>query len=81
MLFEPIIHLQEAAEAKREKELKSLKFTHGKRAYSTGQYAASLVLFQEALEQEGELSALGGEIQLYLALAYQVLQQTFELEH
>ena len=73
-------HLQEAAEAKREKELKSLKFTQGKRAYSTGQYAASLVLFQEALDKEGELSALGGEIQLWLALAYQVTYQITKLE-
>jgi len=62
---------EQAAEAKRERELKSIKFTQGKRAYSTGQYDASMVLFQDALEQEGDLSPLGGEIQLWLALAYQ----------
>jgi hypothetical protein len=64
--------LQQAAEAKRERELKSIKFSQGKKAYSTGQYDACMLLFQDALEQEGDLSPLGGEIQLWLALAYQV---------
>jgi len=71
-LLKDLAELQQAAEAKRERELKSIKFTQGKRAYSTGQYDASMVLFQDALEQEGDLSPLGGEIQLWLALAYQV---------
>ena len=64
--------LQQAAEAKRQKEQNSVRFGQGKRAYSTGQYAASEILFQEALEKEGKLSALAGEIQMWLALAYQV---------
>lgn len=48
-----------------------MRFNQGKKAYSRGQYAESEVLFQEALDTEGDLSPLGGEIQLWLALAYQ----------
>lgn len=67
-----VLCIQEAAEVNRLKEINNVKFGQGKSAYSTGQYLASMVLFQEALEKEGEMSALGGEIQLWLALAYQV---------
>lgn len=64
--------MQEAEEERIRKEQNNKRFTQGKSAYSTGQYAASEVLFKEALESEGDLSPLGGEIQLWLALSYQV---------
>lgn len=64
--------VQEAEEEKRRKELNSLKFSQGKNAYSTGEYATSLTLFQQALDQEGIFTPLGGEIQLWLALSFQV---------
>ena len=64
--------MQAAEEERRLKDLNNAKFRQGKSAYSTGQYMASMILFQEALQKEGEYSALGGEIQLWLALAYQV---------
>ena len=66
--------LQEAEELRRLKELNNVKFSQGKKAYSIGQYTASMLLFQEASQKEGEYSALGGEIQLWLALAFQVGQ-------
>ena len=64
--------MQEAEELRRLKEVNNVKFSQGKKAYSIGQYMASMLLFQEALQKEGEYSALGGEIQLWLALAFQV---------
>ena len=39
-----------------------------------GQYPASVELLRSALESEGPLSPLGGEIQLWLALGLQVLR-------
>jgi hypothetical protein len=44
----------------------------GKRAYEKGQYQDSVRLFEKALNEEGWMSRLGGDIQLWLALAYQV---------
>lgn len=43
----------------------------GKLAYERGRYQESVVLFEKALNDEGWMSRLGGEIQLWLALAYQ----------
>lgn len=71
-MFKWKISLQEAEELRRLKDLNNVKFSQGKKAYSIGQYMASMLLFKEALQKEGEYSALGGEIQLWLALAYQV---------
>jgi hypothetical protein len=51
---------------------RSRQFTLGKLAYAKGQYPASAQLFEAALNQEGPFSKLGGEIQLWQALAYQV---------
>eukprot|EP00887_Chlorella_sp_A99_P000247 scaffold13.g247.t1 len=62
---------QRADELQREKEARAVKFKQGKTAYARGQYPASVALLESALNEEGPLSLLGGEIQLWLALAYQ----------
>jgi hypothetical protein len=49
-----------------------VKFAQGKVAYERGQYPASARLLEQALNEEGPFTQLGGEIQLWLALAYQV---------
>lgn len=49
-----------------------VKFTAGKQAHARGQYPASAQLLEMALNEEGPFTQLGGEIQLWLALAYQV---------
>ena len=64
--------LQEAEQRRREQAAKSRQFTLGKIAYGKGLYPESRALLEQALNQEGPFSKLGGEIQLWLALAYQV---------
>jgi len=49
----------------------SENFALGKEAYSCGEYGASVVLLERAVEELGEQTVLGGEAQLWLALAYQ----------
>lgn len=44
----------------------------GKLMYERGQYPASVRLLEAALNEEGPFTLLGGEVQLWLALAYQV---------
>lgn len=44
-----------------------------------GQYPASVALLEKALREEGPFSQLGGEIQMWLALAYQVRAWTLGL--
>lgn len=60
-----------AEQIRQEQEERSRTFKQGQDAYATGQYAASVVLLETALKDEGPMSQLGGEIQLWLALAYQ----------
>ncbi|CAL8463999.1 g3534 [Coccomyxa elongata] len=62
---------EQAAAAAAEKAAKQREFTLGKLAYGKGQYNSSVQLFTQALDKEGPFSPLGGEIQLWLALAYQ----------
>lgn len=62
---------ERAEQLKKEKEELNLKFKQGKLAYARGQYPASVVLLEIALDEEGPFSQLGGEVQLWLALAYQ----------
>lgn len=62
---------ERAEELRREKEARAAKFSAGKKAYERGQYPASVKLLELALEEEGAFTQLGGEIQLWLALAYQ----------
>ena len=64
--------LQEAELQRREQAAKSKQFSLGKLAYSKGLYPESARLFEVALDKEGPFSKLGGEIQLWQALAYQV---------
>ena len=48
-------------------------FTLGKRAYAKGQYVEASELLFQALEETGNpFNKLGGDIQLWLGLAYQV---------
>lgn len=46
-------------------------FEMAKAAYTRGRYADSVHLFEEASKAEGTMSALGGDILMWLALAYQ----------
>lgn len=71
-LFSKFLWVQQAAAAAAEKAAKQREFTLGKLAYGKGQYNTSVQLFTQALDREGPFSPLGGEIQLWLALAYQV---------
>ncbi|KAK9814759.1 hypothetical protein WJX72_011033 [[Myrmecia] bisecta] len=64
---------EQAEEQRRAKERKNLKFTQGKLAYERGRYPESVYAFERALDDEGPFSQLGGEIQLWLALAYQAV--------
>ena len=63
--------VQRAEELRREKEARAVKFAAGKEAYGRGSYPASVTLLEGALNEEGPFTPLGGEIQLWLALAYQ----------
>jgi tetratricopeptide (TPR) repeat protein len=60
-----------AEELKREREARAVKFVRGKVAYERGQYSSSVTLLEAALNEEGPFTQLGGEIQMWLALAYQ----------
>ena len=60
-----------AEELKREREARAVKFAQGKVAYERGQYSSSVTLLEAALNEEGPFTQLGGEIQMWLALAYQ----------
>jgi hypothetical protein len=42
------------------------------KAYERGEYPQSVALLEQALKDVGEYSVVGGEVQLWLALAYQV---------
>ena len=64
--------MQQAAKLEAEKAERYREFTLGKYAYGKGQYQSSTQLFTVALDREGPFSPMGGEIQLWLALAYQV---------
>lgn len=66
--------LQQALAAAAEKAARQREFTLGKLAYGKGQYNTAVQLFTQALDREGPFSPLGGEVQLWLALAYQVSQ-------
>ena len=68
--------MQQAAAAAAEKAAKQREFMLGKLAYGKGQYNNSVQLFTQALDREGPFSPLGGEIQLWLALAYQVVNHS-----
>lgn len=63
---------QEAELQRKEQAAKNKQFSLGKLAYGRGLYPESARLFEVALDNEGPFSKLGGEIQLWQALAYQV---------
>ena len=67
--------LSRAEELEKEKEEKSRLFSAGKQYYERGQYNNSREALEMALVREGALSPLGGDIQLWLALAYQACGQ------
>ena len=64
--------IQEADLQRKEQAAKNKQFSLGKVAYGRGLYPESARLFEIALDKEGPFSKLGGEIQLWQALAYQV---------
>ena len=68
--------MQQAAKLEAEKAERYREFTLGKNAYGKGQYQSSTQLFTAALDREGPFSPMGGEIQLWLALAYQAQPQS-----
>ena len=65
--------VQQARAAEEEKAARYREFTLGKLAYAKGEYPTSIQYFKGALDREGPFSPMGGEIQLWLALGYQVL--------
>ena len=73
-----VCHSQEAELQRREQAARNKQFSLGKLAYGKGLYPESARLFELALNKEGPFSKLGGEIQLWQALAYQVLHEWFQ---
>ncbi len=71
--------LQKEDEARRAKLAPTLDL--GKEAYACGEYAAAVKLLEKAVEEVGPDSQLGGEAQLWLALAYQVRHYTHTHTH
>ena len=67
---------QEKARAKAAELERSREFSVGKYAYERGRYQDAVVALEEALNKEGPFSQLGGDIQMWLALAYQVGART-----
>lgn len=66
--------VQRAAELKEEESRRpgNAEFEQGKFLYGRGQYRDAEAVLLKAVELAGSYSKLGGEIQLWLALAYQV---------
>jgi hypothetical protein len=72
LLTQPLNLSQQAAAAEAAKAARHREFTLGKLAYEKGRYPDAVQLLTQALDKEGPFSPLGGEVQLWLALAYQV---------
>ncbi len=62
--------MKEEEEQRLNNEARNFKL--GTLAYERGQYPESVELLEQALKDVGEYSVTGGEVQLWLALAYQV---------
>ena len=67
--------LSRAEELEREKNERNSMFKAGTLYYERGMYRESVKSLEDALVAEGALSPLGGEIQMWLALAYQAVGQ------
>jgi tetratricopeptide (TPR) repeat protein len=65
--------LSRADELEREKNKRNSMFQAGKLYYERGMYRESVKALEQALVAEGALSPLGGDIQMWLALAYQAV--------
>ena len=63
---------QEKERAKQAELERSREFSVGKYCYERGRYEDSVAALEAALAKEGPFSQLGGDIQMWLALAYQV---------
>ncbi len=72
MTRHPVCAWQEKERAAQEIIARSRHFVLGKYAYERGQYQRAVEALEEALEKEGPFTQLGGDIQLWLALAYNV---------
>ncbi|KAK9844603.1 hypothetical protein WJX74_004472 [Apatococcus lobatus] len=68
--YQEIVHQQKA--------LMNANFERGKHAYSHGRYAAAVASFKRALDEEGPFTGMGGDIQMWLALAYEACGQRKE---
>ena len=64
--------MQEKERAAREEKARSRHFVIGKYAYERGRYQQAVEALETALDREGPFTQLGGDIQLWLALAYNV---------
>lgn len=69
---EGTLGLQEKERAKQAELERSREFSIGKYAYERGRYQDAVLALEVALNKEGPFSQLGGDIQMWLALAYQV---------
>ncbi len=59
-----------------QKALRNVSFEKGKYAYSRGVYTSAVTFFKQALDEEGPFTAMGGDIKMWLALAYEVRHPT-----
>ena len=77
LLIQQCCSLQRARELQKEADASNLLFVAGRKYYERGNYEDATMLFVQALKEQsgGGDSRLGGDIQLWLGLAYQVRQQ------
>ncbi len=66
------VRSQQARALEQERAARYREFTLGKLAYEKGEYPRAVQFLTQALDREGPFSPTGGEIQLWLALGYQV---------
>ena len=62
--------LQKVDELARKRRASSERLSEGIFLYERGRYQEAVLVFQEAVEEAGEATPLGGEVSLWLALAY-----------
>ena len=67
-----LMRMQYQEMVNQQKALMNASFEQGKQAYSRGRYTSSVGLFKKALDEEGPFTGMGGDIQIWLALAYEV---------
>ncbi len=63
---------QRVEDLRRERDQASEYFKAGKRAYESGEYFLAIKVLEQAVKELGRTTVIGGEAQLWLALAYAV---------